>query len=281
MPLEAGSETMRRFGWAVFAALCLAASSCGGGNGDGSAAAPSPGGSTASKTTWHVLALGDSETTGSGDETGKGGWVQYYADKLESGLGVTVEVNNLAEDGLKSDELLARLTTEPMRTAVRNADIVVLGIGGADLERGDAAVRAGSCQAEACYKPVLSAFARNFESIVAGIRAVRGPDKAVLRTITAPNVMPGAEDVIPSFLKPVADKIGIYQATTANQAMCQSMSKHDGQCVDVLHAFNGPSGTDNAYQAGLMNHDECCYPSAKGHQLIADLLVKTGQAPLR
>ena len=59
------------------------------------------------------------------------------------------------------------------------------------------------------------------------------------------------------------------------------MTKYDGRCIDVLHAFNGPSGTANAYEKGLLNHEDCCYPSAKGQQVMAELLLKTGLSPLR
>jgi hypothetical protein len=59
------------------------------------------------------------------------------------------------------------------------------------------------------------------------------------------------------------------------------MSHNGGRCVDVLHAFNGPAGTRNAYTRGLMNHADCCYPSAKGQQRIAQLLFETGLAPIR
>jgi lysophospholipase L1-like esterase len=271
---------MRRFGWIMLGALCLVASSCGdGGASTRSADEPSP--TVSNPTVWQLVALGDSETTGHGDPTPGGGWVEYYAGLLETKLGLNVEVKNLAEDGLTSDQLLAWLGTEPIRTALKEAEIVVLGIGGADLNRGDANLLAGSCRAEACYEPVLKDFARNFEAIVAGIGGQRGGDKVVLRAITQPNVFPGAEDVIPPFLKPVAGKIGIYQARTANAAICQTMAKHGGRCIDVLHAFNGPSGTENAYRKGLMNHEDCCYPSAKGHRLMADLLFSTGLAPLR
>jgi len=91
----------------------------------------------------------------------------------------------------------------------------------------------------------------------------------------------GAEDAIPPFLKPVATRIGVYQATNANRAICRSMTKYDGRCIDVLHAFNGPSGTADAYKKGLLNHEDCCYPNAEGQQLMADLLLKTGLAPIR
>jgi hypothetical protein len=59
------------------------------------------------------------------------------------------------------------------------------------------------------------------------------------------------------------------------------MAEHEGRCIDVLEAFNGPDGTENAYEKGLMNHEDCCYPNSKGQQLMAELLLETGLAPLR
>jgi hypothetical protein len=56
--------------------------------------------------------------------------------------------------------------------------------------------------------------------------------------------------------------------------------KHGGDCIDVVRAFNGSSGTGEAYQAGLMTKDPCCYPSAKGQQLMAQLLYRLGLGPL-
>jgi len=207
--------------------------------------------------------------------------VQYYARLLEAKLGSKVEVRNLAQDGLTSDQLLASLRTEPTSTAVKDAEVVLLGIGGADLNEGDDNLQAGACRAEACYSRVLKEFAKNFEAIVADIGELRAGQKTLMRAFTQPNVMPGAEDVIPSFLKPVATKVGIYQARTANRAICQTMTKHGGRCIDVLHAFNGPSGMENAYRKGLLNDEDCCYPSAKGQRLMAALLIQTGLAPLR
>jgi len=32
---------------------------------------------------------------------------------------------------------------------------------------------------------------------------------------------------------------------------------------------------------GLLNHDDRCYPSAKGQQLMAEVLLETGLAPVR
>jgi len=82
--------------------------------------------------------------------------------------------------------------------------------------------------------------------------------------------------VIPPFLKRISTRIGSYQARTANRSICQVMARYHGRCIDVLKAFNGPEGTEDAYRKGLMNHDDCCYPSAKGQQLMAELLLRTG-----
>jgi len=229
----------------------------------------------------HLVALGDSETSGHGDSTG-GGWVRRYARLLQTKQGLKVDVANLAEDGKTSAELLSDLQSDPnTRTAVKDAEIVVFGIGGADLNAGDDNFAAGKCRAEACYAPVLKSFARNFDAIVPAARELRGTRKTVLRSITQPNVMTGAEDVIPGFLKPIATRIGTYQARTANRAICETMTKNDGRCIDVLHAFNGPNGTANAYETGLLNHEDCCYPSSSGQQLMAELLLNTGLAPVR
>jgi lysophospholipase L1-like esterase len=228
-----------------------------------------------------VVALGDSETTGAGDPTGVG-WVGRYARLLRTKLKLRADVTNLAAEGKTSAELLSEVRSDPTtRKALAKAQVVLLGIGGADYNAADDAYAAGRCRAEACYAPVLNSFARNFDATVAAIRKLRGSNTTVLRSITQPNVLIGAEDVIPTFLKPVATRIGTYQARTANRSICEVMAKYEGRCIDVLEAFNGPDGTENAYEKGLLNHDDCCYPNAKGQQLMAELLFQTGLAPVR
>jgi lysophospholipase L1-like esterase len=228
-----------------------------------------------------VVALGDSETTGSGDPTGLG-WVGRYARLLHTKLHLEVSVANLALDGRTSEELLDAVRHDPAtRAAIAKAQVVLVGVGGADLNAGDDAFRARRCYAEACYRPVLKAFARNFDATIAAIRKIRGSKITVLRSITQPNPLTGAEDVIPPFLKPVATRVGVYTARTANSTICRVMARYEGRCIDVLTPFNGRDGTANAYEKGLLNHEDCCYPGAKGQQLMARLLFKTGLAPLR
>jgi lysophospholipase L1-like esterase len=266
----------------ALAALWMTVASCGGGSSSNTSeggSSPPTKGAFASRL--HVVALGDSETTGSGDSKGVG-WVGRYSRLLQTKLVLKLSVSNLAQDGKMSADLLSDLRSDPnTRAQVKRAEIVLFGIGGADLNAGDDNFEAGRCRAEACYAPVLTSFARNFDAIVAAVREIRGSEKTVLRSITQPNVLTGAEDVIPPFLKRIATRIGVYQATNANRAICRTMTKYGGRCIDVLHAFNGPAGTADAYKKGLLNHEDCCYPNAKGQQLMADLLLKTGLAPIR
>jgi lysophospholipase L1-like esterase len=230
-----------------------------------------------------IVVLGDSDATGNGDPTGAG-WAGRYALLLRQKLGLRVTVLNLARDGKTVSQLLADVRSDSTtRAAVKKARIVLLGIGGADMNAGDANVEAGKCKAkvEACYAPVLRAFGRDFDSTVALIRKLEGSRTVALRAITPAISLIGAEDLIPPFLKPFATRISVYQGKTFAGIICRSMRNHGGRCVDVMRALNGPHGTDNAYRTGLMNHADCCYPSAKGQQLMAELLFKTGLKPLR
>jgi lysophospholipase L1-like esterase len=269
------TTTTRLLASAALLTAALPAAGCGS-NDDGTAG--TTGTSSTGTNGVRVLALGDSETTAAGDPTGAG-WVERYASLLRTKHGLQVEVTNLAENGKASAQVLADVRTDTTTTdAIRNAHVVLLGVGGADYAAGDDAFAAGKCRAEACYAPVLKSFARNYDATVAGIRELGGPDLVIISK-TQPNPLTGAEDVIPPFLKPIATRVGVYQAKTANQAICAAMARYDGRCTDLLAAFNGPDGTRNAYRTGLLNREDCCYPSAKGHQLIAQLVLDTGLPP--
>lgn len=229
---------------------------------------------------WRMVALGDSDTTGSGAPVGKG-WVDSYAGLIRAGTGRDVAVSNLAQDGTLSSQLLSSVKgTKSVRDAIAEADIVVVGIGGADLNAGDDALASGSCKGTACYAPVIAGFKTNIDAIAGEIVSIRAGKPTVLRAIGFANGLTGAEDVIPPFLSSIATEVGVYQSRGLSEAVCAAMTAHGGQCVDVLTAFNGPNGDGDAYKTGLMNKVDCCYPSEKGQSLMADLLYATGLAPL-
>lgn len=248
-------------------AVALVATACGGG--DNQAAPPSATSSPAPSVA--VVAVGDSDATGIGDPSGSG-WVGRYGTLLQHKIGEHVVVDNRASEGKTSDQLLSELSSDDsLRQALASADVVLIGIGGADLNAGDNALSAGQCKGRACYAKILRSFNANIASIAHEVR--RAAPNATLRAISLPNAVPGAGKAIPSFI--TAD-IGRYQVIAERTSVCHAMRANGGKCVDVVRAFNGASANGDAYAPGLMTKDPCCYPSAKGQQLIARLLLASG-----
>lgn len=92
------------------------------------------GGTLAGAAEIQIAALGDSLTKGTGDPTGEG-----YVRQVVSALQQTKEkpvrlLNNMALNGLRSDELVRLLDTEKgMRYSLQQANLILLSIGGNDL----------------------------------------------------------------------------------------------------------------------------------------------------
>lgn len=247
--------------------------------------APEPSAATSSATpsgtaAWSLVAIGDSSTTGSGDPTGVG-WVGAYANAIHDGTGHEVAVTNAAQNGSSSADWAAAVMDDAgLRAQLEHADIVAIGLGGSELNAGDDAFASGSCKDVACYDAPLQTYKTNLEAIVAEVARIRAGKPTVIRGITMMNGLTGAEDMIPPFLASVATKVGVYQAHGFNKATCEILEAHDGACADLLTAFNGPDGSGDAYATGLMNKQDCCYPSTKGQALIGQLLYQIGLAPL-
>lgn len=223
---------------------------------------------------WHVVVLGDSGASGSGDPTGLG-WGGRYARLLRQRLHHKVTFTNLASDGLGAFLLLDELRSDPkLRATVANADIILFGsTAGSALNTADENLSAGNCKGTACYAAQLRPWATQFNRIVATAKGFRGSKQTVLLGVTDPNVVPGAQGVVPHF---ATVSLGLFQARTIDKTVCAVLRSHGGNCIDVLTPFNGRSGTEDAYKKGLMNKIDCCYASGKGQQMIAELLYRAG-----
>jgi hypothetical protein len=188
------------------------------------------------------------------------------------GWQATCSVDNRALEGQTSDQLRSDVETDAsLRHALDAADVILIGIGGADLNAGDNAVQAKACSGRDCYTPILRTFGANFAAIA---REIRGLNRsALVRAISLPNSYPGAGAGIPPF---ITAGISRYQSTTERALVCRSMRRNGGRCADVVRAFNGPSANEDAYESGLLTKDPCCYPSGKGQQLIANRLIDLG-----
>jgi lysophospholipase L1-like esterase len=82
-----------------------------------------------------IVALGDSLTRGTGDETGKG-YVGGLIDEIKDKTKRPVQLTNLGINGQRSDQLRKQVQQTEVGRQIQKADIVLVTIGANDLFRG-------------------------------------------------------------------------------------------------------------------------------------------------
>lgn len=82
-----------------------------------------------------VVALGDSLTRGTGDDSGKG-YMGYLVEELEEKSSEKMTVHNFGVKGFRSEQLLAHLKQAEIQRQIKQADYIVITIGGNDLFQG-------------------------------------------------------------------------------------------------------------------------------------------------
>ncbi|WP_313800494.1 SGNH/GDSL hydrolase family protein [Cytobacillus sp.] len=81
-----------------------------------------------------IVSVGDSLTQGVGDSTNRGGYVPYLKKLLENDKSINEAIfNNFGIKGNRSDQLLKRLSSSEVKKAVKEADYVIVTIGGNDV----------------------------------------------------------------------------------------------------------------------------------------------------
>ena len=114
-----------------------------------------------------VVTLGDSLAYGAGDETGKGLAGRLKVELKDRGVSDVTTVN-LGVNGAQTSDLIARLKSERVRSAVGDADAIVLSIGANDL------FRTPSAREQTLHNPLAVAdrILGRIETIVGEIRAI-------------------------------------------------------------------------------------------------------------
>lgn len=277
--IQRGSNT------ALIAVALIAAGSlvaCSSGARSGSTTlAPSVSQSASSGSSLTLVALGDSIPFGGPTCDGCRSFVNLFADAMTSHIGTRVVARNLVVPGATSDDLLDQVTTDQsVRPSIAAADVVTVTIGHNDTpwNRGDDAcdgrleapdVRWNAYTAS-CVQTEANRFGRTLDSILSEITNLRGGKPTMLRITNDYN------DVI-GLAPAVADGPTKLVLDAFTKQTCQVAEKHGAPCADVYHAFNGAHGTNDA---GALLASDHTHPNQEGQQLIADLLVKLGYAPL-
>lgn len=81
-----------------------------------------------------VVMIGDSLTEGVGDQTKKGGYLSFLKELLEDEKGINkAELQNFGVSGHRTTQLLNRLKRTEVNSAIEEADLVIITIGGNDM----------------------------------------------------------------------------------------------------------------------------------------------------
>lgn len=86
-----------------------------------------------------IVALGDSLTRGTGDPDGKG-YIGYLTDQLQKKTKEKITLHNLGIKGYRSGQLLEQIKQKEIERQIREADIIMVTIGGNDLFQGGQAI---------------------------------------------------------------------------------------------------------------------------------------------
>lgn len=87
----------------------------------------------------HIVALGDSLTRGTGDETGKG-YIGVLMDEIKEKSKQDVQLTNLGISGQRSDSLKQQIQQTEVKRQLQTADMILVTMGGNDLFRGGQAL---------------------------------------------------------------------------------------------------------------------------------------------
>lgn len=229
------------------------------------------------------------EYTALGDSIARGffglfTYVGYYRNHLEGDLGLAMNVNNIANSGSTSAELLESTRSDAsVRGAISRSKIVTWNIGGNDLRRARDSYKRGTCGGptnEACLRTAVDSFKSNWSAIVSEMAALRGSNQ-VMRTMDLyyPWVKEdSATDSWPSDSGRNDFTVLLPYFREANAHIAATTSG-----IPVAHVstiFNGSSGTEDPSDKGYITFDGY-HPSLRGQQVIADTLRNLGYSPLR
>ncbi|OIK10292.1 SGNH/GDSL hydrolase family protein [Bacillus sp. MUM 13] len=122
---------------------------------------------TSDKNSMDIVALGDSLTRGTGDDSGKG-YVGIVTDKLKKKFKTNVIVHNLGINGQTSVQLAKQVKQEEVKRQLAGTDTVMITIGGNDLFQGGKTL---SDLAPKNIKAIQTGYLKNLKSILTDIRS--------------------------------------------------------------------------------------------------------------
>lgn len=296
--LPVGNRVCRRPLRAVFvAALAGALASCASGENTGGAAdRTSPPVVTAPEETTvdtrpdtsalQLVVIGDSIPFNSpSDCAGCTGFVDQYAAALEKATGRPVSTTNLSQrNGMTLPMLMDDLDT--VRDELSAADAIIVGVAhnsmvlnadkpcGATFDEATSTLSDWDLVDEKCAAESTAEYRPMYDELYSTIAGWRGGEPTILRTINRYSDWLGWAD---AGLTPEQEQKTVMLHDAWNTMLCASAEANGFQCVDIYDAFNGSDGTK---PSGELLGPDYTHPSQKGNDLIAEMLISAGFAPI-
>lgn len=206
-----------------------------------------------------ITAIGDSLAKGTGDNKGSG-FVRRSIEMLNEGGRKSELLNNLAINGLTTEGLLAKLEEKGIRYALKQADLILLSIGGNDLFDGSGLIKNGQAgTGELDPKQLVAAIPKASERL-----------KLILKEIRAIN--PEARVVYVGLYHPFADLKelllpGNVAVSTWNHAALQMVNRDPNMVmVPTFDIFQGKLDK-------FLSSDHF-HPNGEGYQMIAERIAQ-------
>jgi lysophospholipase L1-like esterase len=163
-----------------------------------------------------------------------------YAEALNAEA--STEFTNLTEDGGTTDSLLGEMQSfEPYRTAIADADVIVMSLGANDLEDAFGIYAAGDCgppKGLGCFREVADAWGRNMDAMLTVIHDLRGKRPTAIRVLTQANEADAGLSAAfgEKFVTEQLPQVMAWQ----KEEFCRAAARHHDQCVDLRPVLNGP-----------------------------------------
>ena len=226
-----------------------------------------------------IVALGDSLSKGTGDLSGDGGYVGKAKKKLAELTKKPVNVLNYAVNGWRVNNLLKSLAEPNMKNLVRNADIVLLTIGGNDLNHAsDNPIDVTNSKTQPTPAPAETAKTTNdlpeinYTEIKKGLPDIEQKLDQILTQIATLN--PKAKIVYVGLYNPYYTQ----DTTKEGSAILQKWNLHAQQIANKYpNMIVVPTYDLFQFEIGKYLYTDEFHPNTLGYERMADRIVQALQ----
>jgi len=219
---------------------------------------------------YNVLALGDSVPAGKACDCTA--FPEIYGSLLSKKTGEPVTVRNRAVSGLDTGGLLDQLRSAKMRNTVARSDVILVTIGANDFGDHHDQIEQGQCGSDAtdCVSDELRQMRAHLVTILAKLRALRHGAPTTILVTGYWNVFEDG-DVARQAYGTTGLRASLRLTRRVNKVIHRVTDAAGDRYVNLFRPFEREGRDVTALMASDGNH-----PDARGHRLIAHLLMDAG-----